>query len=88
VSHELERGNHVSRSKRKQPYHGATGARSEKQCKRKANRVARRTNRQILSETGDAEALKERKELIDPWDMAKDGKIRFDANKNPRWMRK
>lgn len=78
----------MSRSRRYRPYSGMTTATSEKDDKRRANRVERRTNSQILSTTGDADRLRHRRSLTNPWDMEKDGKQRFDPREHPRLMRK
>lgn len=78
----------MSRSRRYRPHCGVTTAASEKEDKRRANRVERRTNAQILSATGNGDRLKHRRSLTNPWDMEKDGKQRFDPRRHPCLMRK
>jgi NCAIR mutase (PurE)-related protein len=77
----------MSRSRKKEPFSGITTAKSEKEDKRIFNRIFRRQNKQILS-TSSEEKLKEVKEVINPWNMDKDGKTRFDPDKHPDEMRK
>jgi hypothetical protein len=71
-----------------QPHCGITTSGSEKDDKRRSNRVERRTNAQILAATGDADRLKPSRILSDPWNMEKDGKQRFDPRAHPCLMRK
>ena len=78
----------MSRSRRYRPHCGITTASSEKDDKRRSNRVERRTNSQILVATGDADRLKPPRIPSDPWNMDKDGKQRFDPREHPRLMRK
>ena len=69
----------MSRSKKKTPIAGITTARSEKDDKRLANRLLRRATR---LDPENAPALRE---VSDVWNMAKDGKARFNpANKSGR----
>jgi hypothetical protein len=77
----------MSRSRRKHPICGFQ-ADSEKESKQNANRAERRINRQILNKSEDADVLKKTKEVSDPWNMAKDGKIRFDPDEDPKSLRK
>jgi len=67
---------------------GATVAASDKKDKRFANRRLRRAVRVALDRDPLADALPHRRELTDPWNMAKDGKIRIDPTSSPRLMRK
>jgi hypothetical protein len=78
----------MSRSRRYRPHCGITTAVSEKDDKRRSNRVERRTNSRLLAATGDGDHLKPSRSLSDPWDMGKDGKLRFDAREHPKLMRK
>jgi len=78
----------MGKSTRKTPIVGITTAASEKDDKRLLNRSLRRINHQILKTDENADALKQVKEVIDPWSMAKDGKILIDPAKDRRLMRK
>ena len=78
----------MSRSRRYRPHCGITTAASEKDDKRCANRRERHRNSQILVRTGDGDRLKHGRILTNPWDMAKDGKQRFDPREQPKLMRK
>ena len=81
-------GLNMSRSRRKTPVRAITSSDSEKDDKQLASRRERRRNRHILKATQDQDRLKAKKELSDPWGMAKDGKSRFDPGEYPSWMRK
>ena len=61
--------------------HGHCAA-SEKVSKRLNNRRLRRANKDASKEP------KIMKEVSDPWDMPKDGKMIFDPNEWPEGMRK
>lgn len=77
----------MSRSRRKSPVRGVTGARSEKTEKRKLNRALRnRTKRKIMKDP-ELEVPPDPRELKDVWDMAKDGKY-FLKDPRPRDWRK
>ncbi len=78
----------MSRSRRYRSHCGNTTAVSEKDDKRRANRVERRTNLQILAATSDADRLKPARVLSSPWLMDKDGKQHFDPREYPELMRK
>ncbi len=78
----------MGKSTRKTPIVGITTAASEKDDKRLLNRSLRRSNHQILKTDENADALKHVKEVIDPWSMAKDGKVLIDPVKNRKLMRK
>lgn len=78
----------MSRSRRYRPHCGITTAASEKDDKRRSNRGERHANSQILAVTGDGDRLKHPRALSDPWNMAKDGKRRFDPRDHPGLMRK
>lgn len=77
----------MSRSRKKAPISGVTGASSEKAEKRKLNRAVRsRTKRAILKDP-ELEVPPHPRELKDVWDMAKDGKY-FLKHPRPRDLRK
>jgi hypothetical protein len=78
----------MSGSRKKTPISGITTAASEKQDKRIANRRVRRAVKQVLHALEDPEVLPHRRELTDPWTMAKDGKRWFDARRFPEVLRK
>jgi hypothetical protein len=69
----------MSRSRRNNPICGWTTARSEKEDKRIANRISRRTP---VTEKPQIRAVS------DIWAFAKDGKQRFDPAEYPKLMRK
>lgn len=70
---------------KKNPYRGACGE-TDKEDKRKANRKLRRLTKEALKV--DNESLPVLREVSDPWDMNKDGKVRFDPDEHPDLMRK
>jgi hypothetical protein len=76
----------MSRSRRRTPVRGITSASTEKPEKQAAHRLLRRVVRVALT-TGDA-VLPHAREHSDPWCMAKDGKVRFDPDAEPKAMRK
>jgi hypothetical protein len=78
----------MARSRKKTPICGITTARSEKQDKRLANRKVRRAVNQALTTSLELEVLPHRRELTNPWTMAKDGKTWFDADRFPEELRK
>ena len=78
----------MSRSKKKNPFCGHTTAKSEKEDKRIANRKDRRVNKEILKTDQDDSKLKSTNETSNVWSMDKDGKQRFDPERNPKEMRK
>jgi hypothetical protein len=78
----------VSRSKKKTPVEGITGARSEKQDKRLYNRRYRRTCKQAVHVSPERELMPHLWEYSNPWAMDKDGKVRFDPKLYPKRMRK
>jgi hypothetical protein len=78
----------VSRSKKKTPVAGITGACSEKQDKRLYNRRYRHVCKQALRVCPERELMPHIREYSNPWAMDKDGKVRFDPQKFPKWMRK
>ena len=75
-------------SRRKTPKVGVTKARSEKKDKRAANRVARRKVTSALPASQEGELLPALKEVSNLWKMAKDGKIYWDSEIDPKLMRK
>jgi hypothetical protein len=70
------------------PVAAITTATSEKADKRFANRRHRHGNRQILKTAEDEPQSLDRKQTGDPWDMAKDGKARFNPAERPKRLRK
>ena len=78
----------MSRSRKKTPIAGMTNAASEKWEKRIANRRERRCVKEALAEDPLADVLPVRRELSDPWTMAKDGKKWFDLRRFPGVLNK
>lgn len=78
----------MARSRRHTAIMGNTTARSEKSDKRLAHRRFRARVREVLHTADDDTAYPTEHEVCDVWDMAKDGKRRFDAHAHPRYMRK
>ena len=64
----------MTRSRKRTPIGGIVSARSEKDDKREYHRRERRRVREVLATTPEPESLPHRKEVSDPWTMAKDGK--------------
>lgn len=79
----------MARSRRHTPIFGMTFAESEKEDKRRANRLLRRKTRAVLRPETDVEEvqLPAIKEVSNPWSMAKDGR-RYLQEPKPRDMRK
>jgi len=77
----------MSRSRRKHPFMGITCSESEKQDKQLASRKLRRVQKQKMEEVEIGNDLILPKESSGYW-FAKDGWYRFDASKNPEWLRK
>ena len=75
----------MSRSKRKTPIFGMTTAESEKQDKRKANRLLRRLSRAMLGQ--GEELLPVIREVSSVWAFDKDGK-RYRRGAQSEDMRK
>jgi len=75
----------MSRSRNWTPVAGMTGAPSEKDDKRRANRKLRRKTK-----SGDPENPPALRVVSDVWSMAKDGKRYLDLREpgNEKWMRK
>lgn len=67
----------MSHSRKKIPIGGITGAGSEKEEKRKANRKTRRVVKEALHNSPVPEVLPHLKEVSDTWTMSKDVKIYF-----------
>jgi hypothetical protein len=63
----------MSRSRKKTPVRGVTGARSEKTDKRQVNRALRKSVRKALLDDPDRLLAADRREVRDVWEMAKDG---------------
>jgi hypothetical protein len=63
---------------------------SEKEEKRKFNRKMRRTNKALLgnAEDHDALVLKHKDEIADVWSFSKDGKVWWGSKLNPKETRK
>ena len=78
----------MSRSTRKRSIAGVTAAASEKYDKRKANRALRRLTKVTLPKGTEERVLPIKREVIDIWAMAKEGKYFFDAARSPKRMRK
>lgn len=76
----------MSNSYRKTPISGITIAESEKQDKNLANRKERRIIRQILAYSPEDGVFPQKREIINVWDMSKDGKRWFDPTKYPKFM--
>lgn len=66
----------MSRSKKKNMYHGITTAASEKEDKKIWHRIFRRKNNMVMMKVNENEdsIYPEIKESSDPWSMSKDGK--------------
>ena len=77
----------MAHSRKRTPILSITCAASEKDDKRKANRAERRRVRVALGQSADADTLPHRREISDPWAMAKDGK-RYWVGANSRDLRK
>ena len=75
----------MSRSRRRTPIFGITTTQSEKQYKRRANRVLRRTVRQCLQD--EVEVLPLLRGVSNAWSFDKDGKA-WAHDATPRDMRK
>lgn len=78
----------MSRSRRRTPKKGITTARSEKQEKLQAHRRERRGVRVALAKGAEEHELPHRREISDPWKMAKDGKCYLGTKAEPRDLRK
>jgi hypothetical protein len=78
----------MSRSKRRTPVCGMTGAASEKQDKRLYNRRYRRVCKQVIHTDPAREPLPLLREYSNPGAMAKDGKFRFNPRDRPELLRK
>ena len=76
----------MSNSRRQSPVSGVTTATSEKADKRRAHQRLRARTRVALIQ--DSDVLPALREVSDPWDMPKDGKIRFDPVRSAKGMRK
>lgn len=77
----------MSRSRKKTPVRGVTGARSEKTDKRQINRALRKRVRKTLLDDPERLIAPDRREVRDVWDMAKDGKY-FLKDPRPKDLRK
>jgi hypothetical protein len=70
----------MSRSYKKTPIFGHAGCKSEKKDKRISNKAQRRKNKERLDSGEDT--FLDKKEVMDIWDMSKDGK----SYRNPKNM--
>lgn len=79
----------MSRSRRKTPIIGVCGGRrrSEKDDKRLCNRALRRKTKIVVAQ-GEQEVFPVPNEVLDPWAMPKDGKMRFDPRHEKKLLRK
>ena len=77
----------MSRSRKKTPITGVTLAESEKQDKAKSHRRYRKAVKLAISPDLETPLPTER-QLTNPWDMAKEGKSRYDPRPAPKQMRK
>lgn len=77
----------VSRSRRKTPITGVTLAVSEKVDKARANRAHRHALKVLVTPTLETPLPLER-QVTDVWDMAKEGKSRYDATLPAKFRRK
>ena len=75
----------MSQSYRHTPICGLACAASEKADKQRWHRRFRRRNRELVRQAGEPLPIRV---ASNPWDMAKDGKQRFDQTRLPRLMRK
>ena len=78
----------MSRSKKRTPVCGMTGACSEKQDKRLYNRRYRRGCKQALHVNPARELLPHLREYSNPGAMDKDGRARFEPTERPELLRK
>ena len=80
----------MSRSRRHTAICGITTARSEKADKRQAHRRLRARTRAVAAHAhpNTDTVWPVPREVSNPWDMAKDGKLPFDPIRHPRLMRK
>lgn len=77
----------MSRSRKKRPFSGITTAPSEKRDKRICNRSMRKENK-IRMRLGEEADFIDKREAMNAYSMAKDGRMRFDPERHPRLMRK
>jgi hypothetical protein len=78
----------MSRSARKTPVGGVVPVASETADKRRTSKILRRLEKNSLLSGDDSRPIPVRREVSDPWHMAKEGKIRFDPKSDPKRMRK
>ena len=76
----------MSRSRKKNPYHGNTGDRSQKFEKRQSHKSLRQAERRAILE--DREVTRKLREVSNTWGWRKDGKHRFDPTERSDLMRK
>jgi hypothetical protein len=78
----------MSRSRRKTPIFGNTGADTDHPWKKASARKLRRGVKQVLQATQDGDNFSgKRWDLVNPWSSEKDGK-HYCTAPDPRWMRK
>ena len=78
----------MAHSRKKTPIVGIASADSEKADKQSAHRRERRKVRERLHTEPDRDLLPHRRELSDPWSMAKDGKRYVGAHASKKVLRK
>ena len=78
----------MSRSRKKTPIQGVTAAASEKADKRATHRKVRRGVRAKLAVDADPELLPLTRDMSNPWNMAKEGKIYLGRRPRPKDLRK
>jgi hypothetical protein len=77
----------MSRSRRKTPITGITLAESEKKDKVASHRVYRHAVNKLVT-PGLETPLPTEQQLTNPWDMAKEGKAKYDPTLPPKRLRK
>jgi len=82
----------MSRSRRKNPFCGVTKAESDKKFKQLEHRRERaNVSTQVRSfniEDEDVDIAVNDEKFGNRWSSPKDGRIRFNPDKYPKWMRK
>jgi len=76
----------MSRSRKKNPYHGNTGDRSQKFEKRKAHKSLRQAEQRALR--NNSEINPDVRDVSNPWGWRKDGKHRIAPESREELMRK
>lgn len=78
----------MARSRKKTPKAGLTSAASEKVEKQANHRRERRLVKQVLTREPEVEVLPHRKQLSNPWSMAKDGKVFLGTSASRKDLKK